>query len=268
MNESIFMLVIAIFLLLLAFCFLVLAFQYKRDYSDFKAIVVNLPKRRERILQFGKNYCLPVSYEIADAVDGSSLDLDDLVKHGIIGRTGHQSILNIQNGVPKTFHYEVGSKGAVGCSLSHISIWEKIVNENIKYMMVFEDDAFVVGISMDDIINRINDLPDNWHMYLIGQPHTVLEGIPILGKRDLYKVTRFCGTHAYIINNAGARWLLTHGQLYPIQQQIDSHLAELGYEHGFNTYIHLNVPLINPMGSSSDIQVNSKSARWDRFQIK
>jgi GR25 family glycosyltransferase involved in LPS biosynthesis len=219
------------------------------------------------MIAFGKHYMLPIKYEIVDAVDGKTLDAYKLIDQGVLGDAGMQSLLDSKNGISKRYHYELGSIGAIGCSLSHIKIWRKMIEENTKYMMVFEDDAWVIGISMDDIILRLEDLPEDWHVYMIGQPHSILEGIPVPNKKQLYKLTRFCGTHAYIINNAGARYLIEKGKLFPIQQQIDAHMSELGWDHGLNIYMHLNKPMFGTFGGSSDIQVRSDKSTWERFRL-
>lgn len=266
-NEEILLFIIAMIFLIVTFVFILLLFKVHHDYDEFHAYVINLARRRDRMIQFGNHYNLPVKYEIIDAVDGRTLNARALKEQGVIGDDGLKSIMTISHGGPKRFHYELGTIGAVGCSLSHIKIWEKIVQNKTKYNMIFEDDAWVIGVDMTSIINRLNSLPDDWHIYMIGQPHSILEGIPIIDKPNLYKLTRFCGTHAYIINYEGAKWLLEKGKLFPIQQQIDAHLSELGWDHGLNVYLHLNAPMIGPFSEFSDIQVNSSQATWERYRI-
>lgn len=236
---------------------------------QYKACVINLARRRDRLIEFDKHYTLPIKYEIVDAVDGYTLDPYEMRNQGILGDEGMKSLVNSSKGVPKRFHYELGSLGAIGCYLSHVQIWQNVVKEDIKHMYVFEDDAWVMGIDMKDIITRLAELPDDWHIYMIGQPHSILEGIPITSKssNDLYRLTRFCGTHAYIINNGGAKWLLEKGMLFPIQQQIDSHLSELACDHGLNIYMNLNKPMYGVFSAYSDIQVNSSMSTWQRLRI-
>lgn len=267
MDETYVLLIIGAVILMVTTCYIFLIYRVSQDYSDYKACVINLVRRRDRLLDFRKHYTLAIDFDIVDAVDGKALDEELLVKNGILGSEGYQSIINSKQNIKKRYHYELGTIGAVGCSLSHVNVWKRMVDENINYMLVFEDDAWVMNVTMDEIVNRLTDLPEDWHMYMIGQPHSILEGIPVLGKKNLYKVTRFCGTHAYLINKKGAEWLLKNGRLFPIQQQIDAHLSELCWEHGFNVYIHLNVPLIGAFDKHSDIQVASDKATWERYRL-
>ena len=223
---------------------------------DMKVCVINLARRRDRMIEFNKQYSLPIKYQVEDAVDGKTLNAQDLHKKGLLGVEGVRSINDVRNGVSKKFHYELGTLGAVGCSLSHIRIWTKMVRNSTALMLVFEDDALVIGVPLKSIVARLEDLPSGWHIYMIGQPHTVLEGIPVPDKKNLYRITRFCGTHAYIINLNAAEWLLNNGKLFPINQQIDSHLSELASDHGLNVYLHMGMPMYGSFGGQSDIQTS------------
>lgn len=272
MNIDILYFIIGI-IILLAAIFTIIKYSQNciKIYKDYRSIIINLARRRNRMIQFSNHYFLPIQYEIFDAIDGKNLDARKLHKDGIIGDYGLQSIINIASGKSKKFHHELCTIGAVGCSLSHIQIWQKIVSENIQKCLIFEDDAWVINADMDIIDANINKLPKDWHIYMIGQPHSILEGIPCDKIGDLHRITRFCGTHAYIINLEGAKWLLEHGKLFPIQQQIDAHLSELCLDFNFNIYIHIKSSHISPFSVHSDIQVNSpdnSKVSWDRYILK
>lgn len=238
--------------------------KYKN--SEYKVYVINLKRRIDRLLNFEKHYHLGLPFEVVDAVDGKLLDKDQLKRDGVIGNIGYQSIRNTENGILKKYHYELGTLGAVGCSLSHIKIWNRAANENDKYAIVFEDDAWVIGITIKDLEERIKTLPSDWQIYMIGQPHTIKEGVKV--QKNLYRLTRFCGTHAYVLNKGAARWLLDNGHLFPINQQIDSHLAELSQDYGLNIYIHTNMAIVMPFGGNSDIQVFSDKASFKRLKLE
>ena len=49
--------------------------------------------------------------------------------------------------------------GEVGCLLSHVSVWERIVREGIDHAVVLEDDL-VISPTFRQILLRIGDLPD------------------------------------------------------------------------------------------------------------
>jgi GR25 family glycosyltransferase involved in LPS biosynthesis len=235
---------------------------------DYNIYVINLARRRDRMVKFSANYDLENSYEIFDAVDGLTLDMNKLKKTHQISDVCVKSITNVNNGKSRKYHYEIGSLGGIGCALSHINIWKKCMNEN-KNTIIYEDDAHVSGITLSDIDKRIKSLPHNWHIYLIGKPHTLYETVPVIGHSKLSKVRRFCGLHAYIISQEGAKWLIKHGKLFPIEQQIDSHLSELAIDHGLNIYIHPDEKMYYCGDNTTDIQVyDNGPISSDRFKIK
>lgn len=89
------------------------------------------------------------------------------------------------------------SKGAVGCYLSHFSLWKKIINENIPYCLIVEDDA------------QPQDLKDFLGLNLSFHKHYDLIQ---LNKRtslnhNIFK-NYFNGTESYIITRQGAQKLL------------------------------------------------------------
>ena len=230
----------------------------KSKEKKYNIYVINLARRRDRMVKFGSNYDLETPYEIFDAVDGKNLSLEDLYKEGKIGNIGLKSILNVTAGEPRKYHHELTSLGAVGCTLSHINIWDKVSNSNDSNpTIIFEDDALVTNIKLKDLDKRINSLPDDWDIYMIGKPHTMLETKKV--NSNLLKVNRFCGTHAYVISENGIKKLFDKKyKLYPINQQIDSYLSELSMDYDFNIYMHSNKPMIIAADNTTDIQISNK----------
>jgi len=236
---------------------------------DLSACVITMKRRKDRLIEFDKRYQLEVSYTVKDAVDGRELDAKELYSLGIIGTQGFQSIQDVQNHVLRKKHSDLGTIEACGCSLSHIGIWKNIIKNHTKMMLVMEDDALIKGISLSDIQMRLSELPNDWHIYMIGLPHTIMTCLPVYSIDNLYKLVRFCGTHAYIINYQGATWLMRNGKLFPINQQIDAHLSELAFDHGLNIYIHLHQPMYKTFGAGSDTQptLRNPNITFDRIRI-
>ena len=63
----------------------------------------------------------------------------------------------IKNG--RTGHNNIGSTGAIGCYLSHIALWKKLVESNDNMYIIFEDDV--------DINNNIKNINEKINKYLI-----------------------------------------------------------------------------------------------------
>lgn len=118
---------------------------------------------------------------------------------------------------PSTNHSEL-NLGEIGCALSHMNIYEKIINDDLPYLFILEDDininnqltriienteAFLTknkGVDVvmlgysTDAVNYNNSIRlsfrkrKKWDNYSIGKP-----------------VQRFYGTYSYFITNQGAR---------------------------------------------------------------
>jgi len=237
-----------------------------------KSYVINLKKRPNRLDFFHNHYKLDIPYEVFEAIDGNDINVYNLLNDMIISNLGYQSILNTNNNIPRTYHYELGSLGAIGCALSHISLYKKIVEENSPdtAYLIFEDDALVNTLKLEDINYLIEALPNDWHLYQIGAgkfiDYTRVFTSPIENPW-LYKLNSFHGLHAYVINLNGAKWLLDSGKLFPINQQFDCQLSELT-RYGFNIYIHSLFEYIYPYKNESDIQSSvSQNISYDRFII-
>ena len=90
--------------------------------------IVNLKRavdRKKQIQQICKEYNLNV--EFIEAVDGSLLNKEEI--ECVYSET--KTIEKIGRSL---------SKGEIGCALSHLAIYQKMLKENIKQAIIFEDD--------------------------------------------------------------------------------------------------------------------------------
>ena len=207
--------------------------------SEFNALVISLKSRPNRLKEFYKNYNLDIECALKEAVDGKTIDEKLLFETGIIND-------NTKITVP--------TNGAIGCYLSHYEIW-KNVKEN-EILIVFEDDASLEKseITIELLKERISELPDDWHIYIIGHPHTVLRTGKVPNTK-IEKINEFCGTHAYVINGKGAKTLVDYKNMFPIDKQIDGKMSEMCGAKLLNVYIHRNLPMYKCNDSlPSDIQ--------------
>lgn len=123
--------------------------------------------------------------------------------------------------------YKFGTDGIIGCFLAHKNVWKKIVNENIDYAVVFEDDVNIES-DIKDTVNDIVKKQYNFDILLLGclsgckdpkkySIFDMMERTLIHGKssptfknidENVIQPEYFSGTHAYIVSNSGAKNLL------------------------------------------------------------
>jgi glycosyl transferase family 25 len=152
-------------------------------------------------------------------------------------------------------HEELDSVGGVGCALSHIAVWQWMVDNNQEVCLVFEDDAVVPP----DFVERANLCiqqstilkdPKKWDMWLLGGLWDNLTRIP--GESKAIRVGEFVLFHAYIMTLHGAKRLLK--DVYPIHSHIDLWVSIYGYVHDFRTVGCTDLILQQNQKVKTDIQ--------------
>lgn len=169
-----------------------------------------------------------------DAIKGSSLITFD---PKLISIGGYRSVLYDEN---RKTHADLGSMNAVGCALSHSSLWRMVKKGSGMY--IFESDAICDENPMPYVEEFLKT--KNPHMLLFG---TIGRSKDIT-KSGIRKVNhRFYGLHGYYITYEGAQLLLKY--MFPIEQQVDSYISDLLLLDTVNNpFVHfgLNVYIISP----------------------
>jgi len=94
-----------------------------------KVFLINLDEREDKFQSVkGQLDALGVDFERISAVRGADLSEDDI-------NSAYSSLMN------KKKYLKEMSVGEVGCYLSHRKAWEKIVDENLDFAVLIEDDA-------------------------------------------------------------------------------------------------------------------------------
>jgi glycosyl transferase family 25 len=181
------------------------------------------------------------------AVDGKTIDVKTdprislLAKRNIIAKT-------------RRSHEELESVGGVGCALSHIAIWQWMVDNNQELCLIFEDDAVVPP----DFIQKANTCiqestilkdPKKWDIWLIAGHWDSLTEIP--GEKKAVRVGEFMTSHGYVMTLHAAKRLLKDA--YPIEAHIDLWMSIYNYVHDMRLVGCLDLNL-KQNGSTTDIQ--------------
>lgn len=96
-----------------------------------RIFMINLERRPERRQKMDQSFLelgLDVEYKVA--VDGNELTDESLKEMGVKLLTGYED----------PFHNRPMTMGEIGCFLSHYSIWQTIVEQELNDVLVLEDD--------------------------------------------------------------------------------------------------------------------------------
>jgi len=132
-------------------------------------------------------------------------------------------------------HEELDSIGGVGCALSHIAVWQWMIEHRAEVCLIFEDDALVPPGFLEKANGCIrNSLllqdPKKWEIWLLGGLWDDLTEIPSgkpIPKKTIssnpIRIGSFLLAHCYIMTLHGARQYVEHA--FPIHAHIDTWLS-------------------------------------------
>jgi glycosyl transferase family 25 len=172
--------------------------------------VLNLersPERRAFIV--GHLASTGLTATVVPAVDGRTLDVPELERKGIY-----------RDAVAREKFSRSLSPAEIGCALSHVRLYERLVREDIALAIVLEDDAMLQSGFQEQLATLMEELPTDWD---------VVQLIFKCGDVEPYSphLVRFPMRHAmpvasggYLISKAGAAKMVDH--VYPLRYPADS----------------------------------------------
>ncbi len=230
-----------------------------KNIEDVPAYCITLDRRPDRWQRFmSQTVAAGLQVKRWSAVDGQTINVET---------DERISVFTKRNIIEKTrrSHEELDSIGGIGCALSHISLWKKLIDSKDEYMLIMEDDAAVPA----DFVEKANRLlessailqnPAAWDVWMLGgawkaeqvdidnyKVHSQYEPLMPLGK--------FYLIHAYVINRKAAATFLEH--CFPIQAHIDHYMSMCAR---FSNLKVVGSPLlkIRQNGQTSDIQMKAR----------
>lgn len=225
------------------------------EYMNMPKYIINLDKRVDR-LQHTQNLLTLYGFNTIrfPAILGkklSEIELTQLVHP--------KSMKFIKNGYRSTDSDL--SIGAVGCYLSHLLLWRKLLNSDNNGFMIFEDDT-LPNFTLDHFKKYSEYIPHDWDIILLGY-------ITVFKKENINlhisKVYSWWGLHAYIINKNKINTLLN--EALPMNKQIDHWLSELALKGKINVYgLRFVNWKQNYLVHSTDIQTDIKPNKQPDIQ--
>jgi len=183
---------------------------YNKLYN-MKAFVINLERRKDRLDNIHKNYVKPNIYdlEIIKACDGkikenNSEEMNNFINFFINTIKNNNSKINNNY---KYYSYDHYKSGEMGCFVSHLYLWKKIIDNNIENCIIFEDDITNFDNDFDNKILAIKkELPNNYNILWLNvdsQENDIKISENIYIKKNNIEP----GTYGYIISLNGANIL-------------------------------------------------------------
>ncbi len=145
-----------------------------------KIYLINLKSRTDKLkLSIGELNKYNIKFEVFCAVEGNP-------------------------GVQLNSPFLLNRPGAVGCALSHIEIIKLAKKQNLKNVLIFEDDIELTQDFSVKFDSFIRQLPDNWDMfYLGGSGHTAPNSTVISYiSKNIAKTTGTYTTSSYAVKES------------------------------------------------------------------
>ncbi|XP_059470309.1 glycosyltransferase 25 family member [Neocloeon triangulifer] len=168
-----------------------------------KVFMINLKRRTDRRTKMRQCFSeLGIEAMEIEAVDGKLLNNTSLVSMGIEMLPSYMD----------PYHKRPLTMGEIGCFLSHYSVWQKVVDENLQEVLVLEDDIRFENFfraKMAHLIKELRNLSFSWDLVYVGRKKLQSEDEPnVDGSKNLVWVGYSYWTLGYLLSQSGARKLL------------------------------------------------------------
>jgi len=185
---------------------------------DLPVAVINLPHRTDRwdavstrLAAVGLDKLIKVP-----AIDGRTLALDTILP--ILGQPAE-----LVEHAPGS-HFTL-TRPAIGCFLSHLSVWRWMIAKGLPKLLVFEDDATPVGhFDQGRFRNTVDAVPGRSGLVFMGR--IIMNGMAgAADGSDLARLYFYNGTFAYLITPAACEVLVP--ALLPMNGHIDHEMSKV-----------------------------------------
>lgn len=138
-------------------------------------------------------------------------------------------------------HEDFLTSGELACFMSHVSIWQKMVEEQIAHLAVFEDDVYL-GENADHFLSQHDWIQNDWDIIkLEAFAKKILHAsqeMPVGKNRSLFKLKgRHVGAAGYILSLKAAQYLIKLLKQNLITEPLDHILFDPKYhQHNMSLY--------------------------------
>lgn len=146
---------------------------------------------------------------------------------------GNNLTNNELNNITTNIGQKIASKSMIGCGISHINIWKKIISENLKTCLILEDDFILTNNFLTKFNNVIKNVPKIYDILFLSSNIIHNKNLKLYDINDyFYKQLLISQTVGYIITLEGANKIIKY--LNKVSYHIDVELCILSLIHNFN----------------------------------
>lgn len=190
------------------------------SYQNINIQVISLKDKVDRRAHIHEQFkSLGLNYEFFDA-------------------TSKEKAIEVCQGMSLNFVSDSLTLGELGCFMSHISLWSMMLERNMPYLVIFEDDV-ILSEGIHEILPRLNVLIKEHNIIKLETMQTPAElGEKTAISEDLYicpLLSEHMGASAYVVSNEYAKLMLNKLKLTNIDKPID-HFLFKDWLNDFSTY--------------------------------
>lgn len=162
---------------------------------------------------------------------------------------------------------DLPSFGAVGCYLSHLSLWMKLASSDEDCMIIFEDDARLV-VGEEELMQTVTRTHGEYDILLLGYRFPLDTLFQRRAKKHTHLLSemvadRFYETHAYCITKDAASKLIQHA--LPVEMQVDAFLSAMRLRLGMKFMVPASGAMATQKRSILDSTV--QASIWNQCAI-
>ena len=143
------------------------------------------------------------------AIDVRKFKPYELKENGFLTSRSYNDLIN-----GRSQRSGISSLGAIGCTLSHASLWKKCIDENIPFITIVEEDVILKEKIEGKLCKIITES--------INKKNGIFVGTNLDKKK---KYSSLNGAHFYIASNQACKELTKNA--FPIDVQTDWYMADL-----------------------------------------
>lgn len=127
------------------------------QYFD-KVFVLTVPRFKER-QQKVQERLAGILFEFFYGVDKNDLDAEFIARNYKYDKKNSLAIRQV---------FKELNTGEIACALSHRTIYQAMVDNGWKRVLIFEDDVVPDFVNLPQLFQTLKELPDNWELFYLG----------------------------------------------------------------------------------------------------